>query len=418
MKKFNLIVYIITLFSLNAHSQVISEWRGLGRTGVYNETGLLKVWPADGPKLLWTNDNLPEGHSSVAIGNNAIYLTGKVDSMDVLIALDIDGKLKWKLPYGRSWNQSFPESRCTPTIEGNNIYVSSGMGDLACVDAISGKFIWSQKAATEYEARFNDWGVAENLLIKDNKLFFSPVGKQTTTIALDKLTGKLIWKSESLGDSLAYVSPILINYAGKDILINVAAANIFGVDISNGKILWKFAYEDFCRPVDPPWPPVINCTTPLYSDGQIYVTSGYNHVGVMLKLNADASNVEMVWKDSVLDNHHGGVVKIGDYIYGSNWINNGFGNWCCIEWKTGKKMYETKWNNKGPIISNDGFLYCYDEKSGNLGLIKATPEKFEPTSSFRIKSGKGPYWSHPVIKDGILYVRHGNALMAYLIKEK
>jgi outer membrane protein assembly factor BamB len=103
---------------------------------------------------------------------------------------------------------------------------------------------------------------------------------------------------------------------------------------------------------------------------------------------------------------------------GSNWINNAKGNWCCINWKTGQANFETEWETKGSIIANDGMLYCYDEKKGNLALVKANPEKFEIISSYKIPYGRGPYWSHPVIKDGIIYVRHGNALMAYDLKKK
>jgi outer membrane protein assembly factor BamB len=417
MKKFILIISFLSFIVSNTNSQQILGWRGLDRTGVYNETGLLKSWPAEGPEMIWINENLPDGHSSVAIAGNSIYLTGIVDSMDVLISLGMDGKQNWQIPYGRAWMQSFPESRCTPTIEENRIYVSSGMGDIACIDATSGKIFWKLKAATEFDAEYKDWGVAENLLLKGNMLFFSPIGKQTTTISLDKLTGKLIWKSESIDDAMAYVSPILINYGGKDIIINISARFVYAVNAENGKILWKFNHSELMKPTED-WAPVIKCTTPLYSEGKIFITGGYDHVGALLKMNDDASGVEVVWADRTLDNHHGGVLKLGDYIYGSNWVNNGTGNWCCIEWKTGKVMYETKWICKGSIIANDGMLYCYDEKAGNLGLVKATPEKFDLVSSFKIKAGKGPYWSHPVIKDGVLYVRHGKALMAYSIKSK
>ena len=417
MKRINLIVFFTFCAFLLVNSQVVSEFRNLGRTGVYNETGLLKQWPAEGPKLLWYNDSLPAGHSSVSIVNNTIYLTGKTDSMDVLIALDMNGKIIWQVPYGRAWDQSFPESRCTPTIEGNHIYVSSGLGDLAKIDAPSGKIIWTVKAGEKFKAHFNAWGVAESIIIKGDMLFFSPIGKETTTVALNKNTGETIWQSESIGDSLAYVSPILVNYNNIDMIVNVGASYIFAVNAENGKILWKFKYIE----LDPPkedWAPSINCTTPLYSDGHIYVNSGYDHVGAMLKMNEDATAVELVYSDSLIDTHHGGVVKVGDYIYGSNWINNGNGNWCCIEWKTGKAKYETKWENKGSIIANDGMLYCYEEKRGNIALVKADPEKFEPISTFKVPYGKGPYWAHPVIKDGVLYVRHGGALMAYDIKNK
>lgn len=416
MKRLSLFVYFTFCIALLSNSQVISEFRNLGRTGVYNETGLLKQWPQDGPKLLWFNDSLPAGHSSASIANNTIYLTGKTDSMDVLIALDMNGKILWQVPYGRAWNQSFPESRCTPTIEGNNIYVSSGFGDIARIDGTNGKIIWTVKAGENFGAHFNSWGVAESLLLKGDNLYFSPIGKQTTVIALNKNTGELIWQSESINDSLAYVSPILINFNSIDMIINVGASYIFAVNADNGKILWKFKYIELNPPKEP-WAPIINCTTPLYSDGYVYVNSGYNHVGAMLKMSDDASSVELVYSDSLIDTHHGGVVKVGDYIYGSNWINNGNGNWCCIEWKTGKPKYETKWENKGSIIANDGMLYCYEEKRGNIALVKADPEKFEPVSTFRVPYGKGPYWAHSVIKNGILYIRHGEALMAYDIKK-
>ena len=110
-------------------------------------------------------------------------------------------------------------------------------------------------------------------------------------------------------------------------------------------------------------------------------------------------------------------MQVDGKIYGSNWLNNRAGNWCCIDWETGKKEYETEWNTKGPIIYADDMLYCYDEAKGNLALVKATPKQFEVVSEFKIPMGTGPHWSHPVIKDGILYVRHGKSLMAFNIKE-
>jgi len=414
LKTVILSILVLAFVSILA-AQEVYQWRGSNRDGIYNELGLLKSWPENGPKLMWSNELLPDGHSSVAFTKKSMFLTGTVDNMDVLIALDLNGNIKWKLPYGRAWNQSFPESRCTPTIEENRIYVSSGIGDIACIDADNAKVIWSLKAAEEYSADLKDWGIAENLIIDGNKVIFSPIGKQTTVIAIDKLTGQLIWKSESINDAAAYVSPIIFNYAGKNIIVNISASYIFGVNAENGNILWKFNHKEL-MPSPEDWGPLIKCTSPLYFNGKVFFTGGYDHVGAMLKMNSDASKVELIWADKTLDNHHGGVVKVGNYIYGSNWINNGMGNWCCIDWNSGKVMYETKWKNKGSIIANDEMLYCYDEKGGNVALVKATPEKFEPVSSFKVNAGKGPYWSHPVINDGILYLRHGTALMAYSLK--
>jgi outer membrane protein assembly factor BamB len=328
------------------------------------------------------------------------------------------GKLKWKTPIGKPWSASFPESRCTPTIEGNWVYVSSGLGVVACVEASNGVIKWKIDAAAKFGAKFNWWGVAESLIIKDDKVYFSPVGPKTTVVALNKNTGETIWQSESLGDSLAYVSPILINYGGKSIISGMSASYFYGVDASSGKMLWKYRDYDLHTPSWHPNAPIINCVTPIYDKGKVYITSGYNHVGAMFKIANDANGVQLLWSDTILDCHHGGVLKIGDYIYGSNWIDNGNGNWCCIDWNTGKTKYETKWKCKGSIISDGKMLYCSEEKSGYLALVPADPEKFEVLSSFKIPYGKGPYWSHPVIKDGILYVRHGTALMAYNIKQK
>ncbi|NJO90782.1 MAG: PQQ-binding-like beta-propeller repeat protein [Chloroflexia bacterium] len=197
MKKIRLTLILLFFVAFSSNSQVLTEWRN-GGTGVYSESGLLEQWPNEGPEMLWHNDTVGDGHSSASIAYETIYITGKVDSMDVLFALDMDGKLKWKTAYGKAWIESFPDSRSTPTIDNKKIYVSSGLGDIACIDAITGKILWSVNAAVKYRAKFNDWGVAESLLIKDDVLFFSPIGKETTTIALNKNTGEPIWKAKAL----------------------------------------------------------------------------------------------------------------------------------------------------------------------------------------------------------------------------
>jgi len=419
MKLFQLIqISLVLVIFLQCKTETeVSQWRGDSRSGIYNETGLLKEWPEEGPELLWFTEGLPPGFSSVTIANDMIYLTGKSDTMDAVIALDINGKYLWRTDYGRGWNESFPESRSTPTVEGDRLYVSSGMGDVACLNAISGEIIWKVEGSETFDIKFNNWGIAEALIIHDNKVIFNPVGFKTTCVALDKFTGEVLWETESIMDSAAYVSPVLVNYANRQFIINASASNIYAVDVNDGKFLWTYKYYDLVTPEWHPNAPIINCNTPNYYDGHIYVTSGYNHVGALLKLNDDASDVSLVWSDSVLDTHHGNVVILNGFIYGSNWINNGLGNWCCIDFETGKAMYEEEWHNKGSIISAEGMLYCYDERKGNLGLVKPTPDKFEVVSSITIEKGSGPHWAHPTIKDGILYVRHGSAVMAYNIKE-
>ena len=415
MKTISLILLSLLFVYQSGRAQQISQWREDNRTGVSSETGLLKSWPAEGPKLLWTNLELQKGNSSVSFGNKLIYTTGTKDGNDILYALDMNGKLQWQTVMGRAWNQSFPESRSTPTVEGDKVYTASGYGDLACIDGTSGKVIWTYKGSEMNKGTYGMWGIAESLLIDENKLYFSPGGPETMTIALKKESGELLWKSASLNDKPGYVSPILISYAGKKMIVNVSLANIFAVDASNGEILWKVAVE---KPAGFNWD-LIMCVTPLYQDGMVYVTGGYNIGGMLIRIGDNGKSASIAWKDNTLDVHHGGVVLVDNYIYGSNWLNNADGNWCCIDWKTGEKKWEEHWNCKGSIISAEVLLYVYDEKRGNVGLLKAIPEKFDLVSSFQVKQGDaGPFWAHPVIHDGILYIRHTNALMAYDIKAK
>jgi outer membrane protein assembly factor BamB len=411
---FSLLLILSVTF---ANAQQISEWRPENRTGVSAETGLLKSWPAGGPSLIWSNSGLSKGNSSVSFGDSTIYTTGTRDSVDVLYALDMKGKMLWQTIMGRAWNESFPESRATPTVEENRVYTCSGLGDIACIDGSSGTILWSYKASELNKGTYGNWGIAESLLIDGDKLYFSPGGPETMTIAINKTNGKLIWKSASLNDKPGYVSPILVEYAGRRMIINVSLGHVFAVDVAQGEVLWTVAHP---RPAsyNPDWD-LIKCVTPLYRDGNVYVTGGYNNGGMMVSIAGDGKSADIAWTDSILDVHHGGVVLVDGYIYGSNWLNNSTGNWCCIEWNTGKKMWEEKWNCKGSIIAAEGMLYIYDEKKGNVGLVKVNSEKFDLVSSFQVTQGAtGPFWAHPVIHNGILYLRHSNALMAYDIKAK
>ncbi|HLO59814.1 MAG TPA: PQQ-binding-like beta-propeller repeat protein [Bacteroidales bacterium] len=408
----------LSILVLTVKSQDISEFREDNRTGVSSETGLLKTWPAEGPKLLWTNTELKTGYSSVSFGNGLIYITGTDGQNDILYALDMTGKMKWQAVMGRAWNESYPESRATPTVQGKMVYTCSGYGDLACIDGTTGKVLWSYKGSELNRGTYGRWGIAESLVIDGDKLYYSPGGPETATIALNKGTGAIIWKSKSLGDKPGYVSPILVQYAGYKMLVNVTLGNIYAVNTANGDILWKVPHQQSSDPNMRKFE-LIKCTTPLYNDGMVYVTGGYDTGGMMVKIADDGKSASVVWTDATLDDHHGGVVLINGYIYGSNWVNNGNGNWCCIDWNTGKTMWEQKWNNKGSLIAAEGMLYIYDEKGGNVGLVKAAPEKFNLVSSFKVTQGNvGPFWAHPVIHNGILYLRHNNALMAYDIKAK
>lgn len=413
----NVIFYtLVFVFSCDVlFGQVLSEWRGPGRTGVYEEINLLKEWPEGGPELMWVLDSLPNGYSSVAAAHQTIYFTGIVDSTDVLIAVDVSGDLKWQTPYGRSWNNSYNPSRCTPTIDGERAYVSSGLGDVACVNAISGEMIWSAKSSEDYNGTYGRWGISESLLVLDNKVFFTPGGNTTTMVAYDKITGETIWASESLEDNPSYTSPLFVEWADTQMIVSATQSFVFGVDPHVGDIRWTF---DFAQFAGGEWRGNNQTNTPLYENGKLYLSSGYDHKSVQIELSEEADAAYFNWVDTTLDVHHGGMVKIDGFIYGASWEGNRMGHWVCLDWNTGALMYEEEWENKGSIITAEGMLYCYDEKKGNIALVKATPEGFDVISSFETQHGKGPHWSHPVIDQGVLYIRHGKALMAYSIADK
>ena len=189
------------------------------------------------------------------------------------------------------------------------------------------------------------------------------------------------------------------------------------MDASNGNILWTYHYS---KAGAPPWHHEayhINCITPVYHDGKLFITSGYNHTSLMFNVSGDGTEISPEWEQPVLDTHHGGVVLIDGHLYGSTWINNRTGNWACIDWETGEVKYESEWKCKGSIIACDNKLILYEERTGYIGLVDPDPEQFRLISSFQHKEGSGPHWAHPAVYEGILYIRHGKTLTAYRIRD-
>lgn len=389
------------------------QWRGINRDGISKEKNLLKKWPADGPELIWSYTGLGDGYSSIAISDGFIYLTGEVEEKEALFALDINGKVVWKTVYGSKWKDSYPAMRSTPTVEKDDLFVISGMGEVVDIDRKSGSIKWSVNMIERFEADYSSWGIAESPLIVDNKIICTPGGDDASLVALDKKNGKVIWQTKGLSDKANYCSPILIERGGKKIIATMLAESFVGIDAENGKVLWQDEFSDYQNDTKD-----INPVSPVYHDGAVYTTSGYDDGGALYTISPDGLRIERKWTDTTLDVHIGGVVLVNGYLYGSNWENNTNGSWICLDWNTGKVMYEKKWINKGAIIAADGMLYCYIEKKGLVGLVEATAKEFKLISEFKLPLGSGQHWAHPAISDGRLYLRHGEALMVYNIKAK
>jgi len=404
--------FIFVLFLYPTFCQV-AQWRGPKRDGYFNEAGLLKSWPAEGPEMILKVEKLGKGFSSPVVANQTIYVTGMIDTLDYLTAIDFQGKIKWQVPYGRSWSKSFPDTRSTPTVEKDRIYVIGGMGRLVCIDATSGKEIWAVNVDMDYKSEWHLWGVSESPLIVDDKVICTPGGKMTSVVAFDKLTGKLEWKSECIGGQRSYASPIIFEYKNFRFILAATATHLIALNPENGDIAWNYKY--YQNKLWDDQPGLIWTNTPVYKNDEIFLSIGYDYPAVMLKMDSTGTSVSEKWIDHTLDNHHHGVIVNGDYIYGSNWINNGKGKWVCMKWDSGEIIYVADWINKGSIIAADGLFYIYEEKTGTVGLIKPDPQKWDVISSFKVNGGTGPHWAHPFISNGKLYLRHGDVLLVYNI---
>jgi outer membrane protein assembly factor BamB len=406
---------IIVLVLLNGgihliHGQSTTQWRGLDRSGYYPVENLADSWPEEGPELQLHVKDLPETYSSVVVYEDVIYTTGILKKEEMLTAIDFQGNILWNTTYGDTWDGTFRPARCTPTIEDGFAYVVSGRGSLACVDLKDRRLVWSMDGYSSFGARTGNWGTAESPLIVDNKMIYTPCGDQTTMIALDKKDGSVLWQSESIGDQSGYVSPVLMEIDGTKLIVTVTGNYVIGVNAEDGAIFWKLDYSSISNPgtgVD------INPVSPLIRGKEIFITSGYDHVGVMLELADDCRSVSVKWTSKDMDVHHGGVVEVDGYIYGSNFNSVFGGNWLCLDWDTGQLMYEDDRYNKGQVIALGDNLICYEERIGRMLLVKANPKEFEVISEFKVDQGSGPHWSHPSVYDGRMYLRHGKSLLVY-----
>ena len=413
------IFILIGAISMESNAQDQHGWRGPGRDGIYTETGLLKEWPAEGPEQLWETEDVGKGYSSPVIVTGHLYITGLNEDEDkeIFSAYTLDGKKTYEVIYGTPWLKSYPEARTTPTIVGTKAYVISGIGEVVCIDTQSGDILWKIDGPGQFGVKTGIWGVSESPLVFGNKVIFSPGGDQTAMVALNAETGETIWQSETLGERCNYASPLLIEYNGNKQIIALTGKEVIEVNPADGKIMWRF--NDFGHNAEERGWEKILPNTPLCKDGKIFVCNGYDMNSFMLQLNDDLTAVNLLWRNDDMDTHVGGFVLVNGTIYGSNWISNNKGNWVAVDWNTGETKYNTDWGSgksKGSIIADDNMLYCYDERRGYVGLVKATPEAFDVVSQFAITKGQGPHWAHPVINNGILYIRHGSALMAFKIK--
>jgi len=404
MKPLFAFLILFVCFSIAANSQEATHWRGTNSSGIYTVEKLLPQWPADGPLILWSYDNLGQGFSSPALANNKIYINGMVDGQAVLFVLDQNGKELQQVKYGKEFDASYPGVRSTPTIVGDLAYLFTGHGKLVCLNLKTGKPVWEKDLINQFGGINITWGYTEAIVIDGDKLFCTPGGKTNNVMSLNRMTGETIWSSSGMGEVSAYCTPLLIKLPSRQLLVTHTASHVIGIDTSNGKMLWNFPHPN-------QWSAHPN--TPVYQDGGLFVFSGWGQGGEKLKLSADGSSVTKEWEIKSFDSRMGGAVLIGGYLYGSGDTGR---SWQCLDWKTGEQKYSSTEVAKGAVIAANNKLIGYSEK-GELFMADADPSGLKIISKTKVTLGSDQHWAHPVINNGVLYVRHGNALIAYKITE-
>jgi outer membrane protein assembly factor BamB len=405
MKIFMVFLTITIWTGAFSFAQEPTRWRGVNSSGIYKVDHLLTQWPATGPRILWSTDGLGKGFTSPVFANGKIYLTGMNDGGEaVLSEISKEGKKLREFKFGREFDTSYPGTRSTPTIDGNLAYLLTGNGLLTCLDLTSGKVAWQKDFLKQTDGKNITWGFTESILIEGDKLFCTPGGKTNNVMALNRMTGETIWNCSGLGELSAYCTPQLVRLPARELLVTHTANHVLGMDAVSGKLLWTFAHPN-------EWS--VHPNTPLYSDGKLFVFSGWGQGAEMLKLSDDGSSVTKQCDVKSFDNRMGGAVLINGFIYGSGDSNR---SWQCIDWKTGEKKYASTEAGPGAVIAANNMLIGYSER-GELFLADADPSGLKIISKTKVTQGTEQHWAHPVMNDGVLYVRHGQVLIAYKISE-
>lgn len=419
MKKSILLPILGALCAVTVHADNAAfdwpQFRGPNRDDVSKETGLLKQWPAGGPKKLWTFDKAGLGYSGFSVAAGHLYTLGLRDGVQTLICLDTaTGKEIWAAPFGpetekyaTKWGEG---PRSSPTVDGDKVYALGAAGDLVCAATSDGKIAWQKKMA-DFGGKTHNWGYAESPLVDGPKLVCTPGGPQGTVVALDKKTGAVLWQSKELTDPAEYASLVPAAINGTPQYVLLTQQSLAGIAAKDGKVVWRAVWPGATAVIP----------TPIVRGNQVFATSGYKVGCKAVTVGSDGTTNE-VFRNDDLENHHGGVVLVGDYLYGHSVSKSSLG-WTCMDWKTGTVKWQEKSKlGKGCITSADGMLYLLDEKTGDCVLIEANPNawtekgrfKLEPLSANR--SPQGGIWPHPVVSNGHLYLRDQEFISCYAVK--
>jgi outer membrane protein assembly factor BamB len=374
------------------------QWRGPNRDGISPETGLLKTWPAAGPPLVWKTQGLGEGYSAFSVVQGRLYTQGQRGSDQFVMAFDTtNGKKVWETKSGRAFNERRgPGPRGTPAVDGERLYAQAADGTLVCLKNATGEKVWEVDLLGISGGSVPQWGISGSPLVDGNRLIVAPGGSNGSILALDKMTGKVLWKSQS--DSSGYSSPIVYDHAGKRQIATLTGDAAVGLQASDGKLQWR--YEKVANGT-------ANIATPIHHDGHLFVSTDYGTGCALLRLTLKGA--EEVYFNRDMKNHYSSSVLVHGYLYGfSSTILT------AMKWEDGTVAWRDRSVGKGSVAYADGRLYVHGE-NGNIALVEATPTAYKEISRFSIPQGRFPTWTPPVISNGRLYLREQDQLYCFNI---
>lgn len=409
------IIILIFLGMLSQACQVekieeSAQWRGANRDGIFHETDLLDNWPDEGPELLWVFEGLGLGFAAPAVTADGLFINGEDEGKSYLFSLDLEGQLRWKSPNGKEFlgegfSSTYPGARATPTVYGKLIYTTSGEGQISCFETSNGNEKWSVNIVDYLDGIVGYFGYSESVAVDDEHVYCFPGGASTNVAALDRFTGKISWTQSAHRDTFAYGSPVLIELNDREILMNTSRHHLFTVDRSDGKLLATYELEGYEYDGE-------HCNTPVYSDGLIYFVA--NDVpgqgATKLKLSDDGESITELWRNNKVMNNFGGQVAVNGHLFTTIKGNK----LVALDPENGT-VVDTLKVATGSIIYTDNKFIVYGN-NGTVNLVNYQQDQLEPAGQFKVKEGSGHHFSHPVVANGVMYIRHGDALMAYRIK--
>jgi outer membrane protein assembly factor BamB len=399
-------------FAVTAGADDWPGWRGPQRTGISKETGLLKAWPKDGPKLLWQVTDVGDGYSTPAVVGDRLYvLSNKGTDDEFLQARSAkDGTQVWSVRLGKVGpNQmaNYPAARSTPSVDGEFVYALGSDGDLVCAKTGDGAIVWRKSLRTDFGGAPGLWAYSESPLVDGDLLVCTPGGADATLVALDKKQGTLVWKSAIPGgDQAAYASIISVEVGGLKQYVQFLQNGLVGVEAKTGKFLWRYNKTAANS--------LANIPTPIVHDGYVFSTSGKGGAGlVKLKVDNGKASAEEVYFKKGLPSSIGGTVLRGNALFGTN--ANGL---LCIDFATGEEVWQDRSVGPASVCYADGRLYLHGE-NGDLALVEPTAEAYREHGRFtppgQPNRGKSKAWAYPVVANGRLYIRDLGVIWCYNI---